>query len=98
MKIDMVLRIRLDDGRSGEVRWFTKQVQADVPHVPRVGEAVVLPGADGKTNLGARRVEEVMYPLNGQVHLDFRLDGVINDPEAQVAILRAAGYQELPPH
>jgi hypothetical protein len=94
MKLKLILRLNIDDPANGTVRRFIKTVTGEAPHVPRVGEGVVIPGGPLE-NLGARHVEEVIYPLDGSVILDFKLDGLTNDVQSQVNMLLAAGFEEV---
>ncbi|MEJ2859499.1 MULTISPECIES: hypothetical protein [unclassified Saccharothrix] len=95
MELQLTLRFNIDDPASGTTRRFVKSVNVRMPHVPRIGEAVVIPGDTVGTNLGARRVEDVIYAPDGTVILDLRLDGLTNDVESQVTVLRAGGFREL---
>ena len=47
-------------------------------------------------HLGARRIEDVIWHLDGGVQLNVRADGVINDPQRSIDALKRAGYTE--PH
>ncbi len=53
MRLDVTLRFRIDDVRSGVTRRFTKKTTGEYPHVPRIGEAVLIFGRDQSTNIGA---------------------------------------------
>ena len=65
--------------------------------VPRVGEGVWIPGGEPWTEIGAWRVENVIYPLDGSVILDFRADAIGNDPDHQASELEKAGFREVSP-
>lgn len=91
----MTLRFHIDDPAKGKTRRFAKSVNVEMPQVPRIGEAVIIPGLTPSTNLGARRVEEVIYAPNGTVILEFKLDGLSNDVEPQVNVLLVEGFREL---
>ncbi len=90
------LRVHIDDPREGRQRRFTKEVNADVPQVPRIGEAIVVPVGDGSAeNLGAHRITDVIYDLHGRVFLDFQRDGLSLDPEHEIQQFRRAGFREI---
>jgi hypothetical protein len=91
----IVFRIRIDDPRTGGRRRFKYRAEIPYPHAPRVGEGVVIPTNSIEYNLGARHVEEVIYNLDGSVTLDFSLDGLVNDPTAQIDMIIQSGYQEI---
>lgn len=95
VKIALTIRFNIDDPTTSTVRRFCKKVEAELPHVPRIGEGLTLPGKDFTQYLGARRVEDVIYTLEGQVILDFKLDGFFNSVEDQVRMLVEAGYYEV---
>lgn len=95
MEMNLVLRFHLDDPATGRTRRFTKNVLAQAPHVPRVGEAIRVPGRSMIHHLGARRVEEVIYTLEDEVILELRLDGLGNAVDPQVETLVDAGFEEI---
>lgn len=95
MNLTLTFRMKIDDPASGTTRRFTKVVKGQAPHVPRIGESVLIPGAEPSKHLNARRVEEVIYPLDGTVILEFSLDGLYNNVEDQVKVLRSAGFNEI---
>ncbi len=88
-------RFRIDDANAARTRRFTYQTRVPYPHAPRIGEAVMIPTNDQDHDLGARRVEDVIYTLDGGILLDFRLDGLVNDVDGQVETLLKAGYREV---
>lgn len=92
----LTLQVRFDDA-SGKSRTFTRNVNRPYPCVPRVGDGVFIGEvrSDG-TMLQARRVAEVQWENDGSVSLLFRIDGLTNDPEPQVAALLDEGFWELP--
>jgi hypothetical protein len=96
--MNVTFRIRLDDGATGLVRRFA--MHADVPYsnAPHVGDAVELPvmGSPFGEGVGARRVHDVIWNLDGSILIDVAIDGVVNDPDSQVEVITRAGYVEIP--
>lgn len=89
----VILRFAVDDTVTAAPRFFVKTIEADLPGVPRIGEAVRVPAADFRATLGTFRVEEVIYPLDGTVILQFRTDFQVA-AEDHVTELVAAGFRE----
>jgi len=94
--VRVTYRFHLDDARIGKARRFALTVDdVSYPHAPRLGERVLVPTRDLAETSGARQVTDVVYDPFGKVILDFHLDGLVNDVDSQVEVLRAAGYHEL---
>lgn len=87
------LQVRYDDA-SGHAHTFSREVDRPYPGVPRAGDAVFLGEVhpDG-SYLQERRISEVRFENDGRISLLFRFDGLINDPNPQIAILKAEGFR-----
>ncbi|MFI5495388.1 hypothetical protein [Actinoplanes sp. NPDC051859] len=81
----------------GKTRRFTFDDDLPYPGVPRVDEYVFLTCKHPDRFLGARRVFQVAYTPDGTVILDIKIDGFINDAQAQIDTLIDAGYFEQDP-
>jgi hypothetical protein len=94
----VTFRIRLADGTTGSVRRFAMHVEVPYSNAPHVGDAVELPvvGSPFGEGVGARRVHDVIWNLDGSIMIDVAIDGVVNDPNPQVEVITSAGYVEIP--
>ena len=94
MNLNVTIQFRIDDPETAEHYVFARTIAATLAQVPRVGEAVVIPADQPNSTLGARRVSEVIYTLDGGVVLTFDLDGLGNNVDEQARVLRSAGYSD----
>lgn len=92
IELDLTIQFQIDDPETAEQHIFSRKISAKLAQVPRVGELVIIPGPDARSNLQARRVSEVIYSIDGQLVLTFELDGLGNDVDEQAKVLRSAGY------
>jgi hypothetical protein len=92
MQVRLTIQFLIVNILTGEPQAFSRKFDADLVQVPRVGEAVIIPGADSGSHLGARRVDDVIYSIDGQLVLTFNPVelGKTNDERAKA--LRSAGY------
>jgi hypothetical protein len=79
----------------GNTRRFVFEADVPYPHVPRIGEGVIVPTIYSGELLGACRIERVIYDPYGKVILDLALDGLVNNCEMQIQILLNAGFREI---
>lgn len=94
MEIPFILRFTFDDPDGAKRRRFAKDVTMQAPHVPRIGERIVIPGT-GRTNLGAYEIADVIYTPTGKVILDFEVEGLLVSAEQQAQVLSSAGFHEV---
>lgn len=90
----IIFQFSIDDPQSGKTRRFFREDDVRYPGVPRIGEAAFIPAADPNSNLGTRRIGDIIYRPNGAVVLDFELDGLINDARQQIEAMVRAGFME----
>jgi hypothetical protein len=90
----VTLRFTFEDETAKRQRVFTLDVDRDYPSVPRVGEAVV---PDKDSQLGPRRISQVIYNPDGSMILELDLNAPADNPEAQVMALETVGFEEQDP-
>lgn len=95
--MQVTYQFRVNDPVTGGPRHFILEAEVPYPQVPRIGESVIVPTVYEGESLGARRIDSVIYDSYGNVILDLRHDGVVNNFDMQVQILLNAGFWEVPP-
>jgi hypothetical protein len=88
-------RFGMEDPHTGGVRRFVFEADVPYPHVPRIGEGVVVPTIYRGEMLGACRIERVIYDPYGMVILDLAADGLVKNREMQIQMLLNAGFREI---
>jgi hypothetical protein len=88
-------RFAVEDPISGSMRRFVFEADVPYPHVPRMGEGVVVPTIYRGEMLGACRIERVIYDPYGMVILDLAADGLVKNVDMQVQMLLTGGFREI---
>jgi len=86
----------MDDPAQARERRFVRDEEGwPFPSLPAPGDAVVIE-APGLPPLEGRKVERVIYrAATSDALIDLRADGLHNDVEQQVAVLREMGFREI---
>jgi hypothetical protein len=88
-------RFAMEDPISGGMRRFVFEADVPYPHVPRMGEGVVVPTIYRGEMLGACRIERVIYDPYGMVILDLAADGLVKNVDMQIQMLLTGGFREI---
>jgi hypothetical protein len=95
-RVKVKYRFSLDDPAQARERRFVRDEDDwPFPSLPAPGDAVVIE-APGLPPLEGRPVDRVMYrAATGEALIDLSADGLSNDVEEQVAVLREMGFREI---